>query len=400
MAVEKQISTRIVLTHDEYSALSNKTLREGEVVLAKVGVTEANGKVSEPIWMMKVGCKDDQGNLKTVANCPWLVAPAADVHDWAKAKEVALNGEALEFKDAAGTVIKSVDLSVFTTGTELATALGAYYTKDEADTKVADALAEAKAYVDEQDIFVTDILTVNATGGIAANTNLNGLTTHEVLKKLLYPYVHATFGDVKGTPNGGTYEKGNVQTITQVTAVVNKKSEPITKVALYNGSTLLEEKTENVANGGTFTFTGLSVKVPTDGNKLTVKATYPDENGAAKTITKDTANFTFVYPYYYGVCAEGATIDEALVEGLTKKVEGKGNKTDWSFTLNNQCIVFAYPKAHGVLTSIIDPNNFEIIGSFTKHEVSITGLDGTAQTYYVYVGGAASATDFKVDFKY
>jgi len=75
----KTINTRIVLTHDEYSALSDKVLKAGEVVLAKVGTTEANGKVSEPIWMMKVG----DGN-STVAACPWLVAPAADVHEWAK----------------------------------------------------------------------------------------------------------------------------------------------------------------------------------------------------------------------------------------------------------------------------------------------------------------------------
>lgn len=79
MAIEKVISTRIVLTHDEYSALKSKTLKAGEVVLAKVGTTEANGKVSEPIWMMKVG-----DGTSTVANCPWLVAPAADVYEWAK----------------------------------------------------------------------------------------------------------------------------------------------------------------------------------------------------------------------------------------------------------------------------------------------------------------------------
>ena len=80
MAFEKNLKTRIVLTHDEYAHLKGKKLKEGEVVLAKVGTTEANGKVSEPIWMMKVG----KGNDTTVENCPWLVAPAADVYEWAK----------------------------------------------------------------------------------------------------------------------------------------------------------------------------------------------------------------------------------------------------------------------------------------------------------------------------
>jgi hypothetical protein len=63
-------------------------------------------------------------------------------------------------------------------------------------------------------------------------------------------------------------------------------------------------------------------------------------------------------------------------------------------------MVFAYPKAHGNLTKIVDPNNFDITGSFTKHEVSVTGLDGSSQAYYVYVNGASTVTDFEVDFNY
>jgi hypothetical protein len=63
-------------------------------------------------------------------------------------------------------------------------------------------------------------------------------------------------------------------------------------------------------------------------------------------------------------------------------------------------MVFAYPKAHGVLKSILDPNNFETIGNYTRSEVSVTGLDGTAQTYYVYVSGATTVSGFTVNFKY
>ncbi len=264
----------------------------------------------------------------------------------------------------------------------------------------AQALVDAKAYVDEEDIFVTDMKTINALGGIAAGSDLNNLTTHEVLKKLLYPYVDATVGNATATPNGGTYEKGATKTITQVSISITKKSEPITSVALYNGSTLIEEKTgDAVKNGGTITFTGLSVEVPTDGNQLTVKVTYPDANGNAKTVEKKTTAMTFVYPYYMGTCAAGTAIDETLVESLTKKIESKGNKSN-SFTVSDGHMVFAYPKAHGVLKSILDPNNFETIGNYTRSEVSVTGLDGTAQTYYVYVSGATTVSGFVVNFKY
>ena len=258
----------------------------------------------------------------------------------------------------------------------------------ETDGSVANAIAE-------NDIFVTDILTVNALGGIGANTDLNGMTTHAILNKLLYPYVAQVVDTPSRTPNSTTLEKGNDQTITAVSVKVTKKSEPITSVALYNGNELLEEKTEGVANGGTFTFSGLSVSVPSTSVVLTVKVT--DSTG--NVVSKQTAGWTFVYPYYIGVCAEDATINADLVTGLTKKIEAKGNKSN-SFTCDYQRMVFAYPKAHGELKSILDPNNFEILGSFTKHELNIVGLDGSSQAYYVYVNGASTVTGFNVNFKY
>lgn len=265
-----------------------------------------------------------------------------------------------------------------------------------ATTKAGQALTDAKAYVDAEDVFEIDMLTVNAHGGVAAGTDLNGMTTHEILKKILYPYVEPTLGNATASPNGGTYEKGVTKTITSVSISVTKKSEAITSVALYNGSTLIEEKTgDTVKNGGTITFSNVNVEVPTNGNQLTVKVT----DAANKTYEKKTSSMTFVYPYYMGSCAAGTAIDETLVESLTKKVESKGNKSN-SFTVSDGHMVFAYPKAHGVLKSILDPNNFETIGNYTRSEVSITGLDGTAQTYYVYVSGATTVSGFTVNFKY
>lgn len=275
--------------------------------------------------------------------------------------------------------------------------------KADAATKDAQVLVDAKAYVDNADKFVTDMLTVNAHGGVAAGTDLNGMTTHDILKKILYPYVQPSLGSATASPNGGTYEKGVTKTITSVSITVTKKSEVITSVALYNGSTLLEEKTgDAVKNGGTFTFSGLSVEVPTNGNQLTVKVT----DAANKTYEAKTSSMTFVYPYYIGTCAAGTTIDETLVESLTKKIEGKGNKSN-SFTVSDGHMVIAYPcdstvsgANYGNLTSILDPNNFETIGNYTKHIVSVTGLDGKAVSYNVYVSGATTVSGFTVNFKY
>ena len=269
--------------------------------------------------------------------------------------------------------------------------------KADATTKDEQVLVDAKAYVDNADKFVVDMLTVNSHGGVAAGADLNGLTTHEILKKILYPYVQPSLGTATATPNGGTYEKGTVKTITQVKITVTKKSEAITSVALYNGSTLIEEKTgDAVKAGGTFTFSNLSVEVPTNGNQLTVKVT----DAANKTYEAKTSAMSFVYPYYMGSVAAGTTIDESVIESLTKKIEGKGNKSH-SFDLSDSNIVFAYLKSHGALKSIIDPNGYETISGYNRSEVSVTGLDGTAQTYYVYVSkDSATSTGFTVNFKY
>ena len=260
------------------------------------------------------------------------------------------------------------------------------------------AEANAKAYVDAEDIFTGDLLTVNALGGIGAGVSLEGKTTHEILDMLLFPYVAQTVGKVTAKPNnGGTFEKGDNKTITSATVTVTKKSKAITKVELLKGSEVVATKEgDAVKAGGTITFSDLNIPVNSVNVQLKAKA-YDETNNAVTGENSDA--FTFVYPYYYGICEVGAEINEALVEGLTKDIKSKGQKT-YTYTTNNQCCVVAYPKAHGVLTSALDPNGFENIGSFTKSEVSVTGLDGTAQTYYVYVSGAGSVSGFKYTFKH
>ena len=270
------------------------------------------------------------------------------------------------------------------------------HTHDFADLKNAPVMSEYAKVADEEarEKFSTDVLTVNALGGIPAGADLNNLTVKEILAKLLYPYV-APVVSVTGTPNGGTYEKGDNKEITNVRVSVTKKSERIAKVEVFDGSVSLGIKEgDEVKAGGTFNFT-VSVPVNSVNKQLTAKVT----DASNKVVSVNTGAFSFVYPYYVGVIAEDAVIDEALVKGLEKKVEAKGNKTI-AYTCNNERMVFAYPKAYGALKTVIDPNNFDVTGTFTKQEVSITGLDGTAQAYYVYVNGASTVENFNMKFNY
>ena len=235
--------------------------------------------------------------------------------------------------------------------------------------------------------------TVNAIGGIAAGTTFENMPVSQVLTKLLYPYVAPTVS-ASSNPNGGTFEKGNNQKVTKITANVGKKSEKITKVEFLDGSSSLGVKEgAEVQNGGTIAIT---TDIAVNSNKnFSVKVT----DAANKTYTANTGSFNFVYPYYMGVCSENADINEELVKRLTKKIEAKGNKSH-AFTCDFQRMVFAYPKSHGKLRQIIDPNNFDVTGTFGIQEVSITGLDGTAQDYYVYVNSASTVSNFNMKFNY
>lgn len=247
-------------------------------------------------------------------------------------------------------------------------------------------------YVDAGDTFAVDMNTVNDLGGIAAGVDLNGKSIQEVLTMLLYPYVKPSIS-ASSIPNGGTYEHGATVNITGIKATVSKKSQPITKVEFLDGSSSLLLLTEGVAKGGTFNYTeGIEVRT----NKaFTVKAT--DDSGVVVSAT--TGKTTFVYPYYMGVIAEDATVDAELVLSLTKVIEDKGSKSK-SYTCDNQKMVFAYPKSHGVIKQILDPNNFDVTGTFTRSEIAITGLDETEQAYYVYTNAASTVSNFSMKFSY
>lgn len=289
-----------------------------------------------------------------------------------------------------------IDLSDYITDTELEEK--GYITEIPSEY-ITNTELEGKGYITDTDleeemVFETDSLTVNSLGGISANTDLNGLTVKEILNKLLFPYIEPVI-TVTATPNGGTYEKGNNQAITNVSVSITKKSEIITKIEVLNGTqVIVRQNDEAINNGGTFNY-NVNVNVPSTNKQLTVKVT--DNSGNA--ITKTTNSFTFVYPYYYGVCDEGTTINGDLIKSLTKSVTSKGTKTV-TYTTNNQRMIFAYPKSYGTITKILDPNSFDVTSTFTMSQITIIGLDGTGQSYYVYVNSPSTVSNFNMKFSY
>lgn len=260
-----------------------------------------------------------------------------------------------------------------------------------------DSKAESKA--DKSEILYSNQTPiVQSHGGIAAGETFNNVPITEMIDKILYPWVAPVVSARVAAPaNGGTFEKGNTQNVTSITVTVTKKSSDITKAEIFDGSSSLGSKTGadldtlNSTGSATFTF---PVDVDVTANKnFQAKVT----DAAEKVTTANTGSFSFVYPYYQGVIAADATADEAAVKALTKLIQAKGTKAV-TYTASNQKMVFATPKANGVIKTITDPNGFNVTDTFAQSELSITGLDGTAQDYYVYVSNATTVSAFKITF--
>lgn len=98
----------------------------------------------------------------------------------------------------------------------------------------------------------------------------------------------------------------------------------------------------------------------------------------------------FVLPFMRGV---SSTSSVASLSGMTEDLTKKANKT-YSYTANNEYLVFAYDAAYGELKSILDQNGFENIDSFNR-----STLTYESQSYYVYVS-ANAVTDTGASFTF
>lgn len=231
-----------------------------------------------------------------------------------------------------------------------------------------------------------------ALGGVTKGETFDKVSYSDMFTKLLYPYVAFTINAVASLPfNGGVYEKGATKTITSFTVNLTKGSEKITKITVtYSGNEVASSESEDFGSG---------VVTLTPENTIDVKTNayfnIRVEDAAGKWLTRSTSTISFIYPYYYGVADADATVNETLIKTFTKLVQSKGTKTV-SYTANNQKMVFVSPYA---VSKITDPNGFNVTDTFTMTRVSVTGLDGTAQSYYVYTANEASTvTNFNMTF--
>lgn len=191
----------------------------------------------------------------------------------------------------------------------------------------------------------------------------------------IFDFVYQAPGVTLASSPSATYEElGSTLTNVALTAFTVKTSSNITSVVFKRNGTAIKNIVSPTSGGGS--------ELYTDTNSVTATAAYTAVVGdGTGSTTSNTITFTFVYPFYYGVGAQSLT--GAQVQALTKLVQGQSNTTTVT-SPTSQVYYFAYPQSYGVLSSITDQNGFSTLAGYTRRSVSLTMLDSTTQSYYIY----------------
>lgn len=217
----------------------------------------------------------------------------------------------------------------------------------------------------------TDLTTIDV-GGLNSGSSVKDKTSKEVLESILFPYQKPTLA-FSISPSTIIYTVGTTVSSINFTINVTKKSNDIQSIKVYDGSILLTTITNNVASGGTFTYS-YSCNI-TSNTTLKVEV-----NDGTSTVSA-TKNITFGYESYYGYIADGIIVDESAVQSLQNSVLKTSKALNYNgIACTNSKIVYAYPQNQGLLTSILDGNGFEYINSYECNTMTINSV-----SYYVYV---------------
>lgn len=365
---------------------------DGKLFIRKAGTTEADDTI------ISINVKDPSlGTLGGVV-LDSVSAGQALVYDGTSSewKNVTLASTHIsDFENAVKTIIASelggaTDFVTVTGdqdvgGVKTFTSIpkvSAAQTMEGGDTEVAKLglLKEQTIYTDTSETGAT--VTV---GGVAKGKKYANTDIIQVIDDILHPYVAPTGVSLTMAATGGTFEAGTAVQVTTGTVKWTNGSQLISKAEVLQGSTVVGSA-DLSASATTSTITLTNPISVTSNTSFTARVT-----DATKTTSGGNVGYTFVYPFYWGVVDADVTAPTAeQVQALTKVVQTKGNKT-FTYTTNGQRKVVAYPKAYGTLKKAIDPNGFDNIDAMVRTEVSITGLDGTAQAYYVYTSSGVSS---------
>lgn len=215
-------------------------------------------------------------------------------------------------------------------------------------------------------------------GDIELGSTFKSMSLADVMRKIVYPYLPPKCELSLSTGQAEHLEVGTYPLISlSYTIVKRSKSTKPTKLinmipSTYRAITEPGQITiSNTARGVVITPLMATVSV------FTIKATDGDRYGIA------TASVSGIYPYFYGFTSSNVLNMQAL-SSMSKAVEPKSDKS-YDITGSGN-LFFAYDYDYGPLSQILDPDNVNIIGSFSttvRTLSSPTGLWASKQ-YRVY----------------
>lgn len=218
-------------------------------------------------------------------------------------------------------------------------------------------------------------------GNLAAGTDTTGKTALELIKMATVSYVNPK-ATVSYSVASTVLEVGSSSNVTITVSGIVKGTSEVSKIQLYNGSTLLQEKTYSTSTSS-YVFDAVTISSNTTFNVRVIDT----ENK----YTPYSRTYTFVSATYYG------TLNAAPVDatGLTKVLRTKATLEN-KFTCDNKHVVFLSPVSFGNLKSILDGNGFENITDFTKTTITIGSVSYNAY----YTTGKKTLNSFTYKFIY
>lgn len=248
------------------------------------------------------------------------------------------------------------------------------------------------------------VATVEKLGGIDAGTTvaqLTGKSYNEIFDTLIFPTVNPTFTVPSASISLKSYQ--NVQEIG-----ANAPTAANFNVSFNAGAITLAGKKQNNRAGeqdmeaskilyGSSKVESLPGKVVAGAMDYYYRAAYAegpqpkDSKGnnyqtplVAGSVDSGKTTVTGYRAAYSGLVSTNA-ITEEVIKGMTKTVSAK-KTIKVSGPISEQYICFAAP-AGWTVSNIKDSNNFDVTSSYATSTVSVTGLDGQAVDYTVYLSG-------------
>ena len=266
-----------------------------------------------------------------------------------------------------------------------------------------------KLYIGGSEVIAGGTLYTNASatpqtlGGIAAGSTFSNQSMQQMWDSFLYPYQVPTLYSFAITGVATSYECGTVISGTKTFTWGSTNSGNInTNSIVIRDETGATDLVTGSANDGTEALAIGSITKNTTGQTQQWSITAVNSHSAV--LTKVYFTVTFYNPFYYGVGAAAFTVANINNNlGGTRLVVAKSNKT-LSFSPTSQKFYFCYPASYGYLTSIKDPNGFDITSSFTPRTVNFvndTNFLGTTTSYYVYESNSLTTqTGFAITFNF